>query len=75
MLWAVVDEQAAIRRQQETADFIARSAGAPTVCIDMSYGEYMREVEIRSLLQQVAYSYAANRRHAKPLRYAKRPND
>ena len=73
------EEREAVRKQGEcerleretkkaAAAAAAAAAGpAPTCVIDLDFDELMDEQEVRSLVQQLMYSYGANKRASRPL--------
>ena len=73
------EEQEAVRKQVEseraaretknaaTAAAAAAAGPAPTCVIDLDFDELMDEQEVRSLVQQMMYSYGANKRASRPL--------
>lgn len=55
--------------QAASAAAIAALGPTPMCLIDLDFDDKMDEQEVRSLVQQIMYSYGANRRAARPLRF------
>ena len=64
---AEVAQRKAAASEWEGEDKFVRCT-KPTVILDMSFDELMKENEIKSLAQQVSYSYSANRHASYPVR-------
>jgi tRNA (guanine9-N1)-methyltransferase len=58
----------AMRKAAEVTDFKARCASGTTVVVDLEWEDSMSEKELKSLVQQLLFSYGSNRGASHPVR-------
>ena len=66
---AEIDRAAREAAKAEAAAAAAAAGPTPVCVIDLDFDDLMDEQEVRSLVQQLMYSYGANKRAARPLRF------